>query len=100
MKLDVYMDQLVKEMELEGNLATQVPGVFAFPLEENLSITITDRPPGFVLSCKLCTVPTTHQEEAFTRLLLGNLFGQGTKGAVLGIRRRHQYVDIDAGNGL
>jgi hypothetical protein len=85
MKLDTYIEQLIKEMELEGGLATQVPGVFAFPLEEDLTIEISDRPPGFVLSCHLSSLPSTHQEELLTRLMLGNLFGQGTKGAVLGI---------------
>lgn len=85
MKLESCIEQLVKEMELEAGLATQVPGVFALPIEENFSIIIADRPPGFTLSCKLGPVPTTNQEEAFSRLMLGNLFGQGTKGAVLGI---------------
>ncbi len=85
MKLDNYIDQLIKEMEFEGGLATEVPGVFAFPLEENLSVSISDRPPGFSLYCPICTVPKTQQEEFLTRAMLGNLFGQGTKGAVLGI---------------
>lgn len=85
MKLDNYIDQLVKEMEFEGGLATQVPGVFAFPLEENLTVTISDRPPGFSLFCSLDSIPKARQEEFLTRVMLGNLFGQGTKGAVLGI---------------
>jgi len=92
--LDNYIDQLIKEIELEGSLATQVPGVFAFPLEENLSITITNRPPGFSLSCNLCAMPTKDLEVFLTRVMLGNLFGQGTKGAVLGISEDGNYLTL------
>jgi Tir chaperone protein (CesT) family len=90
-KLDKCIEQLVKDMELESGLTTKVPGVFAFPVEENLSIMIEDRPPGFALSCKLGDVPKQKQEEFFTRVMMGNLFGQGTKGAVLGI---HEDGDV------
>jgi Tir chaperone protein (CesT) family len=83
--LENYITQLVHEMELEGSLASQVPGVFAFPLEEGLNILITNHPPGFILSCNIAPMPKQPTEEFLTRLMLGNLFGQGTKGAVLGI---------------
>ena len=83
--LDHYVQALTKELELEGSLATQVPGVFQFPLEADLRIQITDRPPGFSLTCNLCHTPQGKEEEFYTRCLLGNLFAQGTKGAILGL---------------
>lgn len=85
MNLENYVDQLMKEMEIEASLATQVPGVYALPLEENLKVIITNHPPGFTLSCNLSPMPKQPQEDFLTSLMLGNLFGQGTKGAVLGI---------------
>ena len=63
MKLDNYIDQLVKEMELEGGLTTEVPGVFAFPIEENLTINITDRPPDFPFHVLFVPFTKTQQEE-------------------------------------
>src|SRR5262245_5482532 len=83
--IDTFIQMLAKELELEGSLATQVPGVYSFPLEENLSVTISDHPPGFSLSCTLGPSKRENEEAYFTRLLLGNLFGQGTKGSVLGL---------------
>ncbi len=83
--LEPFIQKLTQEMELEGSLATQVAGVFALPLEENVAVTIIDRPPGFALSCSLCQPPTKNEEAYLTRLMLGNLFGQGTKGAILGL---------------
>jgi hypothetical protein len=85
MILEDYIAQLAKELELEGSLASQVPGVFAFPLEEDLRILITQQSPGFILTCNIISLPSLLQEDFLTRLMLANLFGQGTKGAILGI---------------
>lgn len=84
--LDKFIKSLSKELELEENLlATEVPGVYALPLEGDLTITMTDKPPGFALSCVLDSAKKQNEEDFFTRLMLGNLFGQGTKGAILGL---------------
>lgn len=83
--LENHIEQLTKELELEGSLASEIPGVFAFPLEENLSISISGHSAGFALSCTLCPAPKINQEAFLTRVMLGNLFGQGTRGAVLGL---------------
>ncbi len=83
--IDNFIQLLTKELELEGSLATQVPGVYALPIEENIALTMTDHPPGFSLSCTLGSAKKQNEEAFYTRLLLGNLFGQGTKGSVLGL---------------
>lgn len=92
--LEAIIKQLTQEMELEGSLATQVSGVFAFPLEENLAVTITDRPPGFSLTCALTPLPKLNEEACLTRIMLGNLFGQGTKGAVLGLNSEGNVLTL------
>ena len=83
--LDKYIQALIKDLEIEGTLASPIPGVFNFPLEENLNVTIADKAPGFSLACNVAPIPKTKEEEFYTRCLLGNLFFQGTKGSVLGI---------------
>ncbi|MCE5316765.1 MAG: type III secretion system chaperone [Parachlamydia sp.] len=92
--IEPFIKQLSQEMELEGSLATQVAGVFALPLEENMSVTITDRPPGFSLLCSFSPVPGKNEEAYLTRVMLGNLFGQGTKGAVLGINAEGNMLTL------
>jgi len=93
--LDPFIQQLTKELEIEGSLATQMPGVFRFPLEEDLTILITDAPPGFILSCVVAKAPKVKEEEFYTRCLLGNLFGQGTKGAVLGLSEDGENLTLN-----
>ena len=34
--LDTLIENLAEELELEGSLATETPGIFALPLEEDL----------------------------------------------------------------
>jgi hypothetical protein len=83
--LDNYMKQLIKELELEENLGGETPGIFTLPVEEDVSVTFAEMPPGFRLSCNIEPYKKQHEEEFLTRLMLGNLFGQATKGAVLGL---------------
>lgn len=83
--LDNFMKEFGKELELEGSLATETPGVYAFKLEEEVTITLTSLPQGFSLSCALAACPKTNREAFFTQTMLANLFGQGTRGGVLGL---------------
>lgn len=92
--LDPFIQQLVKELEIEGSLATQMPGVFRFPLEEDLTVIISDTPPGFTLTCNVAATPKVKEEEFYTRCLMGNLFGQGTKGAVLGLSEDGEWLTL------
>jgi|694.fasta_scaffold18802_8 hypothetical protein len=83
--LEKFIPNLVKELELEDNLATEVPGVYVLPFEDDLNITLSDKRNGFTLSSTLGPAKKQNEEDFFTRLMLGNLFGQGTKGAILGL---------------
>ena len=89
--LEDFIEKLSREMELEEPLKAQVPGIFVLPLDEGLNITITSTPShSLAFSCTVGVCPNTGKEAFYTRLLLANLFGQGTKGAVLAL-------DLEAG---
>jgi hypothetical protein len=92
--IDDLIKQLSTELELEEPLAPQMPGIFSLPLEESVHITIADKPPGFRLTCNVAPLPKKEEEEVLTRLMLGNLFGQGTKGAVLGLNEEGNLLTL------
>lgn len=94
MQLEPFIKQLTKEFELEGSLATEMPGSFALPLETDVAVMISETPEGFSLSCTLCPCPESRQEEFFTQMMLGNLFGQGTEGAVLGLDEKGKMLTL------
>ncbi len=83
--LDTFMQQLTKELEIEGSLATEVPGVYTIPVNENLSVLISEIPRGFSITCTMADSPKKNEEEFFSQALLANMFGNGTDGCTLGL---------------
>lgn len=83
--LDDHMKKLQKEMELTQPLNTDLPGVYALPLEEGLTVIVTSMGSGCVLTCNMIACPKQREEDFYSTALLGDLFGQGTGGAVLGL---------------
>lgn len=103
--LDTFIKELSQELELTEPLVADVPGVYALPLDEGLSIMISanSNNRGMQLACTLGPAPMNKEEDFFTQAMLGNLFGQGTKNGVLGLSEdgkmmtlsRTIYYDID-----
>jgi hypothetical protein len=95
MKLDLAMQELAKDLELEGGFATEVPGIFAVPLEEDLNLMISSLPRGGVsFKSTLCPIPQNRKEELYCELLRANLLGQGTEGAILGINDEGSHLTL------
>lgn len=94
MLLEALIDKFTKEMELDGSLASEVPGVYALPLDEGLTINISPLANGVSLQCNFAPLPQSASEELFLRLLIGNLFGQGTKGAVIGLNDEKKQLTL------
>jgi hypothetical protein len=80
-----YIQQLVKELEMQGSLATEVPGVYDFPIDEEISVTISDIPQGFTMTSTFADAPSENEELFYTQALLANLYGEGTEGCILGL---------------
>lgn len=84
--IDYLMQQLSLELQIDPPLKAEVRGTYVIPIEEDLSITVTVLPlQGIMLSSTLGKIPGGHEEAFFEGMLRGNLFGDGTHGAVLGI---------------
>lgn len=94
MNISAFMQEFMKDLELDTPLPQEVPGVYSLPLEEGLTVVITSIPSGFSLSATLAAVPRDKEELFYTRTLLGNLFGQGTRGAVLALSEDGRMLTI------
>ena len=81
-----FIPTLVQELEL-GNttLSSGVPGIYSLPLEEGLSINMSEIPSGFIFKANVAPFPMAQEELFVTRTMLANLYGQGTRGAILGL---------------
>lgn len=87
MAIDEYVKTFLKdELEFSGALPPGVPGTYTIPFEEGLAIVVAELPRGgFALSSFFAPVPKTNLEAFYTHALLGDLLGQGTHGAVVGL---------------
>lgn len=85
MKTDTLLQEFKKDMELPQPFQMEGPGVYLIPLDEGLFVKVIDLGNGFTLFSYVVDVPHEKEEEFFKEALLANLFGQGTKGGVLGL---------------
>lgn len=84
--LEIYIPKLVKDLKLgETTLASGVPGVYTLPLDEDLTINISELGAGVQLRSNIAPFPKANQEMFAARAMFGNLFGQGTHDAILGL---------------
>lgn len=83
--INEFMEQLVKDLELPESIAVERAGVYSLPMDEETSIEVKDNPPGYTLFSSVAPIPPQEKEGLFCHALFGNLLGQGTEGAVLGL---------------
>lgn len=83
--IERFITQLSKELELPRELEPKSRGVYVLPLELDLSITMTEAAGVISFHSIVAECPHQNEEPFFERMLLANLFGQGTFGAVLGL---------------
>lgn len=103
--LPALMQELSKEWELNKPLPQETPGVYKVPLDDGVYFLVTSisegSKTGLVLTCNIAAIPKGEEERLYTHALLGNLFGQGTKQAVLGLNESgslltlSRYIDYD-----
>lgn len=91
--LERYLEQLVKELNLEP-LA---------PLDDQkrrhlklgkLSIALKDLDPGFYYFSQIAPLPQHKREELFIYLMKANFLGQGTGGATLGLMEDESFLTL------
>lgn len=80
--LQKWLEDLSKELGLETKLREESPGVYFIPLEDE-SLVVKELDEGYEFLATVCELPKSDQEEVLKHLMFGNLFGQGTYGAVL-----------------
>lgn len=84
--LDTFMRRLSKEIEADPPLEPSLPGVYEYVIEEDLSVIIKlQQPQGIILTSIIGPYPKKREDEFFLEMMAGNLFGQDTFGATLGL---------------
>ena len=85
--LDALMKNLIQELDL-GNIpltSGHVSGTYTLPLDDDIKVVISAIPKGIFFHADIAPFPQTRGEVFAAEVMLGNLFGQGTRNAVLGL---------------
>ena len=82
--LEECIVKLQKDLELKEPLGSAEEGGYALLLDD-MKIIISEAEAGFQLMANLGELPSEAQEHFFTKMLRGNLFGQATNKAALGL---------------
>jgi hypothetical protein len=82
--LDDIITKLQKELDLAGPLGGANAGSFALMLDD-IKVSIIETNPGFELAAVLGELPRPSPELFMAKMLRGNLFGQATEGAIVGL---------------
>lgn len=85
MRLQALLQELQKDYELKEPFEEEIPGVSLIPLDEGLNIRVSNPMGHILLECTILDAPIGKEEELYLNLLLANLFGQGTRGALLSL---------------
>jgi hypothetical protein len=84
--LETLIPKLIKDLDLKNtDLKTASPGIYSIPLDENLSVTASEIASGIQFKCALAPMPQAREEIFTTHAMTGNLFGQGTRGSIIGL---------------
>lgn len=83
--LDEFIKELSDDMEFIEPIKPDMPGVYTLPLDEDLSITISQNEMQIAFYSEVDKCPTIKREEFLDEMMWANLFGQGTEGAWLGL---------------
>lgn len=91
MAVQEFFKKLQEDLELQELVRGEVDESVAFMLDE-IRINIIDTSPGFQLYAQIGPLPTQKTEECMLSMLRGNLFGQATKKAFLGLNEGGDVV--------
>lgn len=80
--LERLMEQFTQE---NGELPKEGRGIYYLTLDDQLTVRLIDTRPGIRFYSDLGPHPVEDTEAFFRMMMIGNLFGEGTLGGVLGL---------------
>lgn len=80
-----YLKTLCKDLNLNPTLEKTSRGASILPLNESLDLEILNLNPGVYFFSPICDLSKKKMENLLILLCKANLFGQGTRGSVIGL---------------
>ncbi|MBI5272958.1 MAG: type III secretion system chaperone [Chlamydiia bacterium] len=95
--LQQFLDTLCAELSLSPSPKADKKGRFMFPVQDNLSVALSDLDPGVAMHSVISLCPKKRQEDLFIYLMHANLLGQGTGGSRIGLDPEEKSLTLSFG---
>lgn len=86
--------QFQKELRFEIPIPVSTDGTYTLTLDNDVKIEMKETKEGTTFFSKFVPCPSTKVEDFFCDLLSANLFGQATRGAILGMTADGKYLTL------
>ena len=84
--IEEYVKRYWDALAVQQKFVPMLSGVYSIPVDENLTIFVSDlHDMGYRVHANIAELPDGDKESFYIKALRGNLFGDGTGGAVLGL---------------
>lgn len=90
--LDSFIKQLSSDIELNTPPLPNEKGVYVLYFQPNIYVHIIPYKEGYSFFADVIPCPKENQDSIFEKILLGNLFGQGTNGSILALNEEGTQI--------
>ena len=91
-----HISKLLNELELDANQMSEKGETIVAQIDEHISLTFrTLSHEGFTMLASIGKCPDRKIEEIYTTFMLGNLFGNATNRAILGLDGEGKYFTLE-----
>lgn len=83
--LESLIDQLGQELQMKDLILSSQEGSYTLPFDENIEIQVTETPDSYLFKGIIGACPSSNKDAFLTKTMEANLFGRGTRGAIIGL---------------
>jgi hypothetical protein len=92
--LGTLVNQLGQELEMQDLILNSQEGVYFLPFDENIEIYASQLPHSYLFKGNIGPCPKTNPAPFLTRILELNLFGKGTRNAIIGLSEDENMLTL------
>lgn len=90
--LETFVQELGRELDMEDLVTSSEAGHYIFPFEDEVLVEIWQNNQSYFFKSKIGPCPKENAEVFLVRVLDANLFGRGTRQAVIGLDSEGQQL--------
>lgn len=92
--LDSFIETLGKELGIKDQIHLKNDGVYNIQFDASNQIDLSNTRESYFLSCVIAPLPQKETEIFINLVMEGNLFGQATHGAVIGLNEEGNLLTL------